>query len=148
AGVLAALEALGADPKSINRIIHGTTVATNALLERTGARVALCSTAGFEDLLELRRQDRAALYDLARHHPPPLIPPERCVGVPERIAPEGVLRALTPDDAAHVARSVGALGVEAAAISLLHAYRDARHEQCLASAIRAACPDLEIVLGS
>lgn len=148
AGVLAALEALGADPKSIDRIIHGTTVATNALLERTGACVALCSTARFEDLLELRRQDRAALYDLARHHPPPLIPPERCVGVPERIAPEGVLRALTPDDAAHVARSVGALGVEAAAISLLHAYRDARHEQCLASAIRAACPDLEIVLGS
>ena len=55
-------------------LVHGTTVATNALLERKGARVALVVTAGFEDLLELRRQDRAALYDLSRQHPPPLVP--------------------------------------------------------------------------
>src|SRR6266571_1139237 len=57
----------------IELLIHGTTVATNALLERHGARVVLVATAGFEDLLWLRRQDRAALYDLARDHPPPLV---------------------------------------------------------------------------
>src|SRR2546422_2577070 len=58
---------------AINLLVHGTTIATNALLERTGARVVLVTTGGFEDLLWLRRQDRAALYDLARDHPPPLV---------------------------------------------------------------------------
>ena len=147
-GVMASLESLGVDPGVIGRIIHGTTVATNALLERAGARVALCTTAGFEDLLELRRQDRAALYDLARHHPPPLVPPERCVGVPERLAPQGILRALAPDDARAVAQAVAALDVRAVAVSLLHAYRDPRHEQCLAHALRAACPEVDVVLSS
>jgi N-methylhydantoinase A len=148
AGVMASLEALGSEPGSIGRLIHGTTVATNALLERTGARVALCTTEGFEDLLELRRQERASLYDLSRHHPPPLVPAERCLGVPERLAPEGVLRGLEPDDATRVARAVAALGAQAVAVSLLHAYRDGAHERRLAAAIRAACPDAEIVLGS
>src|SRR5437899_10440360 len=78
---------LAAPPESL---IHGTTVATNALLERKGARVVLVATRGFEDLLELRRQDRAALYDLTRHHPPPLVPRDRVVGVTERMGPEGV----------------------------------------------------------
>jgi N-methylhydantoinase A len=147
-GVIAALVALGASPDGITRVIHGTTVATNALLERSGATVALCATAGFEDVLELRRQDRAALYDLARHHPPPLIPPERCIGVPERIDPDGVVRALARTDADAVASAVASLGVRAVAVSLLHAYRDARHEQSLARALRAACPGIDVVLGS
>jgi N-methylhydantoinase A len=147
-GVIAALGALGASPDSITRVIHGTTVATNALLERSGAAVALCATAGFEDVLELRRQDRAALYDLARHHPPPLVPPERCIGVPERIDPDGVLRALERADADAVARAVASLGVRAVAVSLLHAYRDAGHEKALAQAMRAACPGIDVVLGS
>jgi N-methylhydantoinase A len=147
-GVMASLEALAVDPRDIGRIIHGTTVATNALLERTGARIALCTTEGFENLLELRRQDRAALYDLARAHPPPLVPPERCVGVPERMTPDMILRELTADDAAVVGRAVAALDVRAVAISLLHAYRDPRHEQCLARALRAACPGVDVVSSS
>ena len=147
-GVMAALAALGMPAESIARLIHGTTVATNALLERSGARVALCTTHGFEDLLELRRQDRAALYDLSRHHSPSLVPRERCLGVPERIAPEGVVRALRPEDAAAIAQSLAALDVTAVAISLLHAYRDASHEQALASAIREAHPAIDVVLGS
>ena len=147
-GVMTSLDALGADPGSLSRIIHGTTVATNALLERAGARVALCTTLGFEDLLELRRQDRAALYDLSRHHAPSLVPPERCVGVPERIAPQGVVRALAPDDARAVANRISELDVRAVAVSLLHAYRDPRHERCLAEAIRSVCPDVEVVLSS
>ena len=148
AGVMASLAELGADPQSIARIIHGTTVATNALLERSGARVALCTTAGFEDLLELRRQDRAALYDLSRHHPPPLVPPERCIGVAERMTPAGIFEPLRQETADAVARAVAELDVRAVAVSLLHAYRDAGHERCLASALQAACPGIDVVLGS
>jgi N-methylhydantoinase A len=147
-GVMASLQALEADPASIRRVIHGTTVATNALLERTGAGVALCTTAGFEDLLVLRRQDRAALYDLSRHHPPPLVPAEWCVGVAERITPEGISRPLLAETADEVALTVAGLGVRAVAVSLLHAYRDPSHEQCLAAALRAACPNVDVVLGS
>ncbi len=89
AGVLAALDALGGAPKSLERLVHGTTVATNMLLERTGARVALCASEGATDLLDLRRQERASLYDLTRHHPAALVPPERRTGVPGRVAPGG-----------------------------------------------------------
>ena len=72
------------DALSIEVLIHGTTIATNALLERRGARVALVTTKGFEDLLWLRRQDRAALYDLGRDHPPPLVARSDVVGVGEQ----------------------------------------------------------------
>jgi len=104
-------------------LIHGTTVATNALLERTGAKAALVLTAGFEDLLELRRQDRASLYDLSRHHPPPLIPRERVVGVAERMGPEGVVQPLTDEGLAAAVAAVRALEPEAVAVSLLFAFR-------------------------
>jgi N-methylhydantoinase A len=147
-GVMAALDALGAPPATIGRVVHGTTVATNALLERTGARVVLCATEGATDLLALRRQERASLYDLTRDHPPPLVPAERCVAVPERIAPEGVVRPLAPSDAAAVARRVAAQEPEIVAVTLLHAYLDARHEHALAAALRAAAPELDVVLSS
>ena len=90
-------------------LVHGTTVATNALLERKGARVALVLTAGFEDLLELRRQDRAALYDLSRHHPPPLVPRERVVGLRERMGPDGPVLPLSADAVADAVAQVRAL---------------------------------------
>jgi len=122
---------------SVSAIVHGTTVVTNMLLERTGARVALCATHGATDLLELRRQERAALYDLSAHHPPPLVDADRVVGVPERIAPEGVVTALTDADATAVADRVMAMNPEVVAISLLHAYADASHERRLADALRA-----------
>jgi hypothetical protein len=73
-GVTAALQALGEPEGTVARLVHGTTVVTNLLLERTGARVVLCATAGATDLLELRRQDRASLYDLAVQHPAPPLP--------------------------------------------------------------------------
>ena len=78
-GVENALRRLPAGAAAVASIVHGTTVVTNMLLERTGARVVLCATAGATDLLELRRQERAALYDLSAHHPPPLVPPDRVV---------------------------------------------------------------------
>jgi N-methylhydantoinase A len=127
-------------------LIHGTTIATNALLERKGARVVLVTTAGFEDLLELRRQDRAALYDLSRHHPPPLVPRERVVGVRERMGPEGVVQPLTGDEIARVVGAVRLLGPEAVALSLLFGFRHPAHEQQLAAAVRAALPGVPVAV--
>src|ERR671938_153222 len=90
--VIAAARAAGA--AGVERFTHGTTVATNALLERKGARTAFVATAGFEHLLHLRRQTRAHLYRLCQAHTEPLVPLDRCVGVRERLGPEGVVEPL------------------------------------------------------
>jgi len=108
-------------PFPVELLVHGTTVATNALLERTGARVALVTTAGFEDLLWLRRQDRAALYELGRHHPEPLVTRDRVVGVRERAGPDGVVVPLDETDVARTVERVAALAPEAVAVALLFA---------------------------
>ena len=140
-GVEDALRRMPDAASPVASIVHGTTVVTNMLLERTGARVVLCATAGATDLLELRRQERAALYDLSAHHPPALVPPDRIVGVDERIAPEGVTRALTDAVVADVADRVAALAPDVVAVSLLHAYADRRHERMLGAALRDALRD-------
>lgn len=145
-GVAAALQALGG---RVQRVVHGTTVATNALLERTGADVVLCATAGFTDLLALRRQDRASLYDLAAHHPAPLVAPHDTVPVAERTGPDGVLRALRAADAADVADVVANRGPGAVAVSLLHAYAHPAHERALVALLRERLPaDVDVVASS
>ena len=141
-GLFRALDAFGAE--AIDVLVHGTTVATNALLERRGARVALVTTAGFEDVLWLRRQDRAALYDLARDHPPPLVARGDVVGARERMGPAGVVQALSDRELARVTADVGALAPESVAIALLFAFRHPEHERRLAAALRAALPDIPI----
>lgn len=145
-GVTTALRAL--NRVDVDRFVHGTTVATNMLLERKGARVVFCVTAGFTDLLYLRRQDRASLYDLSAAHPEPLATRELTVAVPERIEPQGVTRPLTADTARHVAERVAALQPQVVAITLLHAYRDPTHERQLREAIRQRLPDVDVVLSS
>jgi N-methylhydantoinase A len=144
-GVENALARLPAGAPPVETIVHGTTVVTNMLLERTGARVVLCATEGATDLLELRRQERAALYDLSAHHPPPLVPAERVVAVPERIAPEGIVRPLAPDGAADVAERAAALRPDVVAVSLLHAYANPSHERLLARVLRERLPDCDVV---
>ena len=141
-GLFQAVDALGI--RDIDALIHGTTVATNALLERRGARVVLLTTAGFEDLLWLRRQDRAALYDLAKHHPPPLVNRTDVVGVRERQSHEGVIEQLTEREITRVTKLVQTLAPESVAISLLFAFRHAEHEQRLAAALRAALPGIPV----
>jgi N-methylhydantoinase A len=143
-GIWHAYDAAGVD-QAPEALIHGTTVATNALLERKGARAALVLTAGFEDLLELRRQDRASLYDLARHHPPPLVPRERVVGVDERMGPEGVVRPLTDQALADAVARVRALEPESVGISLLFAFRHPEHERRVAAALGSALPGVPVV---
>jgi N-methylhydantoinase A len=131
-------------PFPIDVLVHGTTVATNALLERRGARVALITTAGFEDLLWLRRQDRPALYDLARDHPPPLVAREDVIGVRERMGPNGAVEPLVEHEIARVTKELRALAPESIAIALLFAFRHPEHERRLAAAVRAALPDLPV----
>src|SRR5580698_3908771 len=83
----------------INEVVHGSTVATNALLERKGARTALVTTKGFEDLLVIGRQNRPELYNLTPRVPVPLVAPDDCLGVDERLAYDGsVLRALSAEE--------------------------------------------------
>src|ERR1044071_3083228 len=90
-GISAALAAAEVAASAVGWLAHGTTVATNALLERRGARTALVTTEGFRDVLEIGRQNRASLYDLAAHRPAPLVPRDLRFTVRERMGPEGVL---------------------------------------------------------
>jgi N-methylhydantoinase A len=145
-GVERSLRSLGR--RDLTRVVHGTTVATNMLLERAGARVALCATAGFTDLLELRRQVRASLYDLTRHQPSALVQPTHVVPVDERIAPDGVIRPLLAPGITAAVERVQALAPDIVAIALLHAYRDPSHERALAAAIRDRLPGIDVVCSS
>jgi N-methylhydantoinase A len=134
--VVAAAGAL--DVAGVERFTHGTTVATNALLERKGARTAFVATAGFEHLLHLRRQTRAHLYRLCAHHPEPLVPLERCFGVRERIGPEGVLEPLDLG-------SLAELDADAVAVCLVFSFRDPAHEQAVATELRRRLPGAHVV---
>jgi N-methylhydantoinase A len=134
--VLAAALALRA--AEIDRFTHGTTVATNALLQRKGAKTAFVTTAGFEHMLHLRRQNRAHLYRLCAAHPEPLVPLERCYGVRERMGPEGELEALDLG-------SIPQFDAEAVAVCLLFSFRDARHERVVAEELRRRLPDAHVV---
>jgi N-methylhydantoinase A len=135
--VVAAAHAV--DAAVVERFTHGTTIATNALLERKGARTAFVATAGFEHLLHLRRQNRAHLYRLCADHPPPLVPLERCYGVQERIGPEGVLEELDLD-------SLPEIDAEAVAVCLLFSFRDPTHELVVAEELRRQLPSAHIVV--
>jgi N-methylhydantoinase A len=143
-GLFRAIDALGTSP-AIDVLVHGTTIATNVLLERRGARVALITTAGFEDLLWLRRQDRASLYDLARDHPPPLVRRGDVVGAVERMGPDGVVLPLSDREVARVTAAVRSLAADAVSIALLFAFRHPAHEQRLAAALRAALSEIPVV---
>jgi N-methylhydantoinase A len=116
---------------------HGTTVATNALLERKGARVAFIATEGFRDLLYVARQQRPRLYDFDCHRPAPLTPRELCFEVSERLGPDGsVLRPLSRADAASVADRVVRAGAEAVSVCLLFSYKNPSHEMLLEEEFR------------
>lgn len=129
----------------MRRVAHGTTVVTNLLLERRGARVVLCATSGASDLLELRRQERAALYDLSAQHPLPLVDTGCVVPVHERITPAGIATPLSDAEAARVADAVAALSPEIVVVSLLHAYDNDAHEVKLAKAIERRSPGVAVV---
>ncbi|HYM81788.1 MAG TPA: hydantoinase/oxoprolinase family protein [Candidatus Limnocylindria bacterium] len=138
--ILTGLAKLGANAET--RVRHGSTVATNALLERKGARVTLVTTAGFEDLIEIGRQDRPQLYALAPSRPPPLVPARRRIGAAERVGPRGERwHSLTPAEVRRVVKAVRRTRPAAIAIGLLHAYADPAHERRLERALsRSGAP--------
>jgi N-methylhydantoinase A len=144
-GVMAAVdEALAAADASagdVERFVHGMTVGTNALLEGRVARTALLATEGFTDLEELGRQARAELYRLCAGHPPPLVPADLRVAVPERTGPAGVLRALDEDE---LRAALDGLDAEAAAVCLLWGFRHPEHEQRAAVLLEEAVPDIHV----
>lgn len=125
-------------------LVHGTTVATNALLERSGGGVVLLTTAGFEDLLWLRRQDRPRLYDLAADHPPPLVARDAVLGVAERIGAGGVVRSLDDGEVRRAVEWTVRRRPRAVAVAFLFSFRDPAHERRVASAVRSALPDVPV----
>jgi len=136
--ILAGLRHFFTDLPDDLEVVHGTTVGTNAFLERKGARTLLVTTHGFEDLLFIGRQNRASLYDLAISRPPPIVEPEQCVGVRERLRADGSV--LVPLGKT-VGRRLRALcrrqGAQTVAVCLLHSYANPRHEQQLGAALAA-----------
>jgi N-methylhydantoinase A len=136
-----ALAAAGAAPGDVERFVHGMTVGTNALLEGRVARTALLATEGFTDLEELGRQARPELYRLCAGHPPPLVPPELRVAVPERIDPDGVLR---PLDEGALRSALDGIEAEAAAVCLLWGFRHPEHERRAAELLEEALPGVHV----
>ncbi len=124
--------ALGGDVADL--LVHGSTVATNALLERRGGRVVLITNAGFEDVIEIGRQNRPQLYALVGTRPPALVPPEQRIGIAGRIGPRGEeLEQLDERELARLAARIG--DCDAIAICLLHSYANPQHERSVADAV-------------
>ncbi|MEJ0079227.1 MAG: hydantoinase/oxoprolinase family protein [Alphaproteobacteria bacterium] len=134
----------------LHSIVNGTTLVTNTVIERTGAAVGLITTEGFRDVIEVGRETRYDLYDLFLEAPPTLVPRYRRREIKERMDFEG--QALVPLDEAAVAATAREMverdGVEAIAISFLHAYRNSVHERRAAEIIRGLYPDLPLTLSS
>lgn len=125
-----------AQAEAAREIVHGTTVATNALLERKGARTALVTTAGFEDVIEIGRQARPDLYNLSVTRPAPLVPRQLRFGLRERIAADGsVIEQLRQSELRALARKLRHAEVESIAVSLLFSFANTEHEAKIAAAL-------------
>ncbi|SFD55386.1 hydantoinase/oxoprolinase family protein [Roseivivax sediminis] len=133
----------GLSPEDVSRFVHGTTVGINTIIQRKGARLALVTNAGFEDVIELARLRMPEMYSLFCHRPDPLIPRDMIFGIPARLRPDGrESTAPSPDAVAAAARQARAAGAEGVIVSLLHAWRNDRQEQAVREMIAAAEPDL------
>ncbi len=146
AGVRLALDAAGVGEAAIGRVLHGTTVATNLILEGKGARTALITTQGFRHVLDIGRQDiprRANLYAWIKPRRP--VPPERVLEVVERVGPGGtVLTALDEASVTEAAEACRRLAVRSVAICLLHSFAHPAHERRVAEMLRAALPGVAV----
>ncbi len=139
-GVAHALAALAkmAGPAPIE-LIHGSTVATNALLERKGEPIAFVTTGGFRDLLHIGRQNRPELYNLHVRRPPAIVPREHCFAVPERVGPDGeVIRPLDEAAVREAIEAIGAMGLRHVAVCLLFGFANPEHERRIGEMCRAA----------
>jgi N-methylhydantoinase A len=143
------LDLAATDPGSLRYVVHGTTVATNAIIQRRIARTALITTEGFRDVLEIGRQIRPSLYDIGFEKPVPLVPRPLCFGVPERLDFRGeVLRPLDEAAVRVVAATLRDRGVESVAVCLLHAYANPVHEQRIGEILADELPGVAVSLSS
>ncbi len=148
-GARAILDRAGVAASALDLVIHGTTLATNALIERKGARTALITTRGFRDSIEIAYEHRFQQYDLYMERPAPLVPRDLRLEVTERLAADGsVLVALDEAGLVALADVLTSERIEAVAISFLHAYVNPAHEQRARAVLAAAMPDLAITLSS
>ena len=152
-GVLSALDvvtrAAGIAPGQVGLIIHGTTLATNAVIERKGAKTALLTTEGFRDVVEIRHENRFEQYDVNIDLPPPLVPRRLRFPVRERIDAQG--HVLTPLDEAGLARTIDELAardIEAVAVGFLHSFTNPDHERRTGEAIVRRLPEMGVTLSS
>ncbi|MBV2359224.1 hydantoinase/oxoprolinase family protein [Thalassococcus sp. CAU 1522] len=148
-GIVTVTEQSGTALSDIRQVIHGTTLVTNALIERRGARLAFITTEGFRDVIEMRAENRFEQYDLNLTLPVPIVPRKDRLTLKERVAANGEV--LLPLDQAEIdamVRTVLDGGYEAVAIGLIHAYANNSHEVAMARALRAAAPGLSISISS
>ncbi len=146
-GLPALLAKAGAGLAEVSHLLHATTVATNAIIQRRGAKTALITTRGFRDVLILGRQKRYETYDLHMQKPEPLIPREAIFEVRERVSHEGeVLTPLDREDLAAVLERIAAGGYEAVAVVLLHSYANPAHERAVGEAAAARLPGAALSL--
>jgi N-methylhydantoinase A len=148
-GLAQMLATFGLEAARVGYLGHGTTVATNIVIERRGARTGLLTTRGFRDVLELGRQARPSIYDYRLAKPPPLVPREHRMEVHERIGPDGDV--LAPLDPASLEAAVAALrdaGIESVAICFLHSYRRPEHERSARAAVERLMPGAFVSVSS
>ncbi|HEV2186300.1 MAG TPA: hydantoinase/oxoprolinase family protein [Stellaceae bacterium] len=144
-GVRTILAESGLDPRGISRVVHATTLFTNALIERKGAPTGLLVTAGFRDMLEIGRERKYDLYDIGIENPPPLVPRNLRLDVSERMRADGsVAERLDEAQLLHQVNVLRAAGVTSVALVFLHAYANPAHEEQAARAIAAHAPELFI----
>jgi N-methylhydantoinase A len=149
AGIEAVLAQAGTPPAAISHVLHGTTLFTNALIERKGARTALVTTRGFRDAIEIAREHRYDMYDLAMQRARPLAPRHLRFELDERVLADGSVRkAVDPAEVRRLAAELRAARVEAVAVCLLHAYANPAPERLVGALLREALPDVAITLSS
>ena len=147
AGIRELMDRHAVSPDRVDFFIHGTTVATNTLLERTGAKTALIVTAGFRDILQIGRQDRPDLYDWRVRRSDPLVPRHLRFEAQERVLHTGeVLKAIDRDGLDSIVERLKGADLDAVAVCLLHSYANPVHEQAIGDAIRRGLPDIPISL--
>lgn len=148
-GVTDALSQAGKKMSDATSIIHGTTLVTNALIERKGAMTALITTKGFRDSTEIGTESRYDLFDLSIDKPEPLVPRRLRYGVEERVLVDGsLLTPLNEDDVRAVVKEIVAKGVSAVAVCLLHSYANPKHERRIRDIINELAPSLRVSISS
>ncbi|SPJ30113.1 hydantoinase/oxoprolinase family protein [Falsiruegeria mediterranea] len=139
----------GVEPSQIEQIIHGTTLATNALIERRGAKTALITTEGFRDVIEMRTESRFEQYDLNLSLPDPLLPRQMRFTVPGRVNAKGeILVELERADVEAVVDRIAEAGFESVAVGLIHSYLNPKHEQLVREVLAERLPDVSVSISS